>query len=471
MAEPVLSRIRRDLAERRFSSAERLCRKALRLAPNDPEPLVLLGITQLLAGDPATALKTLRRAPATHAQAQIHLAAALRQTGATRQAADTLQSALALIPPAPALLTELAHLQSELEHFPQAEHTYRAALSLDPANPLAARGLGNALAQQRRLPEARAAYRQAHAARPDWPSPLFHEAILDLLEGDYPAGFRRYEHRLSEPALQSDRILRTAPAWRGHPDPAGKTILLYDEQGFGDTFLFARYIPLLAARGATIILELRPALIPLFEHHPAIHRLIPRGAPPPPHDLQCPLPSLPLAFATTRATVPWSGPTLHAPEPLIAAWRARLPATRPNIALTWSTNRQPAYRSMPLATLLPLLTPTATFHALQKDPTEAETALLATHAITNLSPHLTDFAQTAAALCAMDLVITVDTAIANLAGALARPTLVALPHLADWRWQFTGSQTPWYPTARLFRQPAPGDWPSVVAQLQSALPP
>ncbi len=432
--------------------------------------MALLGITQLLAGDPAAAIKTLRRAPATHAPARIHLAAALRQTGATHQAADTLQSALGLIPPDPALLTELAHLQSELEHFPQAEATYRAALTLAPTNAIAIRGLGNALAQQRRLSEARTAYRQAHAARPDWPSPLFHEAILDLLEGDYPSGFRGYEYRLSEPALSSDQRLRSAPAWRGEPALAGRTILLHDEQGFGDSFLFARYIPLLKDSGATIILELRPPLMPLFRNHPDIDQIVPRGAPSPAHDLQCPLPSLPLAFGTTLQTVPWSGPYLCAPEPLAAEWRARLPTGWPKIGLTWSTNRQPAYRSMPLDTLLRLTDPGAAFFAIQKDASGADIAMLATHNITDLSPHLHDFGHTAAALAAMDLVITVDTAIANLAGALGRPSCIALPHLADWRWQAAGDRTPWYPTARLFRQHSPGDWHSVIARLQAEIP-
>jgi Flp pilus assembly protein TadD len=466
---PGLLPIHDALASRRFAVADRLCRKALRRNPADAEALALLGITQLLSGEAAAAVKTLRRVPLPHPQAQIHLAAALRQTGATGAAADTLQAALALIPPDAGLLTELAHLQAELERFSEAEASYRAALDLAPGNAVAARGLGNALAQQRRLAEARAAYRQAQAARPDWPSPLFHIGVLDLIEGDYAAGFRGYEHRLAEPALLADRIDRAAPAWRGEVALAGRTILLHDEQGFGDTLLFARYIPLLAARGARIVLELRPPLIGLFERHPDLAAIVPRGAMAPAHAYQCPLPSLPLACGTTLQTVPWSGPYLQPPAGLAAEWRARVGAGAPRVGLTWSTNRQPAYRSMPLDTVLRLIHPGAAFFAIQKDRSAAESALLAAHGVIDLSASLHDFGHTAAALSAMDLVITVDTAIANLAGALGRPTWVALPHLADWRWGEAGEGTPWYPTARLFRQEAPGDWLGVMARLRDEI--
>ena len=506
--EALLRKAGEELELGRYAAVERCCRKALRLAPGDAAALRLLGLGQLRDGDAGTAVMTLRRAAAAapadaecqlalglaaraagrlaeaidafrhaltidprFAPAQVHLGLTLRRSGAPGPAAEALTAALPMLPRDAGLRTELGHVLSELQRFADAEASYRAALALQPGLAVASRGLGNALAWQHRLDEARMAYRAARAAQPGWTSPLFHEAILDLMQGEYAAGFALYEHRLDEPALTADRIARVAPRWRGNSDPAGRTILLHDEQGFGDTFLFARYVMLLAARKARIVLEVRPPLVRLCAAMAGSIRVVARGKATPAHDLQFPLPSLPLAFATTLASVPREVPYLRAPAGLAAQWRDRLAGTRPLIAVTWATNQVPAYRSMPLRTLARLFDGVAArFVALQPALQPDEEAVLAEHPnVHRLGATLEDFADTAAVLEAADLVISVDTAVANLAGALGRPVWVALPYLADWRWGAAGDRCAWYPTARLFRQPAPGDWDSVIDALRTAL--
>jgi hypothetical protein len=404
-------------------------------------------------------------APA-YVPALTHLAHALRQAGQRQDAIAVLQAAEALRPQDPDLRIARGNLLFDLMHFAQAEAAYRAALAIAPGNAAAARNLGNALAWQHRFAAASDAYRAAQRARPDWPSPGFHLAVLDLLHGNYAAGFRGYENRLAEPALAASRIDRARPAWRGKTDPAGKTILLHDEQGFGDTFLFARFIPILAGRGARLVLQVRPDVLPLLAAMPGVAEAVPATDPPPPHDLHCPLPSLP--FALGIETPPSTVPYLTAPEEARA--RASLPTRRPRIALTWTAGPAPAHRSLPLRLLAPLLAFDAAFIPVQKDITAPDAAFL--KAFPNVhppGPALADFSATAAILAKSDLVITVDTATANLAGALGRKTWVALAALADWRWGLAPEATDWYPTARLFRQDTPGDWTHVIAAMRAAL--
>ena len=265
------------------------------------------------------------------------------------------------------------------------------------------------------------------------------------------------------------------PHWRGDFPLAGKTILLHAEQGLGDTLHFARYVPMVARLGASIVLEVQKPLVPLLASLPGVTRILAQGEALPDFDCHSPLLSLPLAFGTTFETIPRDVPYLAVPPERIAAWRSGLePAALPRIGVVWAGNPANAFdrrRTMPLRHLLPLLrAPGVKFFALQKDLRPGDRELLAElPEVTVLSERLTDFADTAAVVSMLDLVITICTSTAHLTGGLGRPMWVTLPFSSDFRWFRHRPDSVWYPTARLFRQPKIGDWDSVVAEVRDAL--
>jgi hypothetical protein len=264
------------------------------------------------------------------------------------------------------------------------------------------------------------------------------------------------------------------PLWLGDQSLDGKTILLHAEQGFGDTLQFVRYAPLFAGRGVSVILEVQPELARLLAPLPGVAAVIARGKPLPRFDFHCPLLSLPLAFATELATIPAHIPYIAPADQDVALWRERLPRRRPLIGLVWSgerTHDNDRNRSLCLETLLPLLrTLDVSFVSLQHEVRDADRALLQEQsAVVHIGDRLRDFADTAAAVSLLDAVISVDTAVAHLAGAMGKPLLLLLPFGADFRWLRERNDSPWYPTARLFRQPAFGDWASVIEALRREL--
>jgi hypothetical protein len=272
--------------------------------------------------------------------------------------------------------------------------------------------------------------------------------------------------------LASQRRNFAAPLWLGQDALGGKTILLHAEQGFGDTIQFMRYVPRVAGRGAkTIFLEVQRELVPLFSGLAGVEAVIARGAPLPQFDVHCPLLSLPLAFATELATIPADIPYIAPPDDKVALWRHRLPRRRPRIGLVWCGDRghdNDLNRSLRLETLRPLLdVPEVLFVSLQREVREQDAQLLHGQAnVLSLGTEFCDFADTAAAIAGMDAVISVDTAVAHLAGAMGKPLFLLLPFAADFRWLRERADSPWYPTARLYRQPRFGDWDSVIATLR-----
>jgi hypothetical protein len=255
---------------------------------------------------------------------------------------------------------------------------------------------------------------------------------------------------------------------------AGKTILLYAEQGFGDTIQFVRYLPMLAARGAKIVLEVPDSLMPLIGAVDGVIAMISRGQPHPPIDLHCPLMSLPRAFGTTLATIPATVPYLRTPAERVEAWRARLPASgKLRVGLVWSgkpTHRNDHNRSIAFERLAPLLAvPNIDFVSLQRDVRETDAAALRNAAVLRPDLDQADFADTAAIIETLDLVIAVDTAVAHLTGALAKPLWLLLPLCPDWRWMLECDDSSWYPGSRLFRQPRIGDWDSVIPRVAEGL--
>jgi tetratricopeptide (TPR) repeat protein len=339
---------------------------------------------------------------------------------------------------------------------------FQAALAQDPDFVEAANHLGGAMLALDRLEEAQYWFTYALARAPDHAQARFGTAMALLAQGDFAQGWPAYEARLQDTPPQSP-----APRWDGSTQIAGRSILLLAEQGLGDTIQFARYATLLRQRGARILLQCPPTLAGLLA--PVVDAVVPPGAPPPPHDLHAPLMSLPMALDTRLDSIPAETPYLHPDPARKQLWAARIgPATRPRVGIAWAGS--PAHpeddlRSLPATLLLDALAGAAVeLHAVQPEDHAVAGLDIVTHGAA-----LTDFTETAALLAQLDLVITVDTSVAHLAGAMALPTWVLLQFSADFRWLRGRDDSPWYPGMRLFRQTAPGDWSGVLAAVASAL--
>jgi tetratricopeptide (TPR) repeat protein len=360
-----------------------------------------------------------------------------------------------------------------LRRFAEARGSYERALAIRPLYAAARNNRGITFIETRRFDEAIADFHRALAIRPNFSDALFNEAMCRLLTGDFARGWGAYECRWSSTeSIGVDRGF-TQPMWRGE-DIAGKTILLHPEQGLGDTLQFCRYAPLVAARGARVILEVQKPLRAIANTLAGPAEIVTSGQAPPPFDWHCPLLSLPLAFATRFETIPAGVPYLHPSPDAVAHWTARLgPLRRPRIGLAWSGRAQHKndyLRSTNLRALSPLFELDATFICAQKDIRADDAAIMRERGdILDFGDELNDFTDTAALMANLDLVIAVDTSVAHLAGALGRPLWVLLPYTPDWRWLVDRDDSPWYPTARLFRQDATRDWGPVIAQVRIAL--
>ncbi len=425
---------------------------ALELRPDDPETLTNLGIAY---------------------QAQ----------GRLDEAAASHQRAIGLRPDFPEAHYNLGNVRWEQERPDDAAACYRRAVELRPDYAEAHANLGNALRRQGRLDAAVASYRTAIGLQPDYVDAHNHLGMALLASGDLAEGWVEYEWRWQTAQMLRDRRPFTQPQWRGEP-AEGRTLLVHAEQGFGDTLQFCRYAGLAAERGLRVIVEVQPALARLCRSLRGVAQVIARGAPLPAFDLHCPMLSLPLALGTTLATVPGATPYLHADADQVEAWRTRLAAMddpRPRIGLVWAGNPRkllPVWealarrRSIAPERFAPLFQVSgAHFFSLQKDGPAAPSEF----PLTDVMAEMTDFADTAALIANLDLVISVDTAVAHLAGALGKPVWVLDLYDPCWRWMLGREDSPWYPTLRLFRQPDPGNWQAVIervaAELRDVMPP
>ena len=292
--------------------------------------------------------------------------------------------------------------------------------------------------------------------------------------GDFAAGWRAYESRWHVGWLASQRRDYGAPLWLGKDSLDGKTILLHAEQGLGDTIQFLRYAPLLAAQGATVVLEVQQPLVRLLSNVCGVAKIFARKERLPHFDFHCPLLSLPLACGTTLETIPAKIPYVAPLQADVAQWHARLPRQRPRVGLVWSGERShdnDLNRSMRFEALLPLLDlPGVSFASLQHEVRDEDKALLGARCdVARIGAEFGDFADTAAAVAALDGVIAVDTAVAHLAGAMGKPLFLLLPYAADFRWLRGRCDSPRYPSARLIRQPQFGDWDGAIRLLRREL--
>jgi tetratricopeptide (TPR) repeat protein len=391
-----------------------------------------------------------------------------------REALACFERVLARCPQHADALGNRGNTLLRLNRVEEAVAAYDRLLELAPNNaPL----LANRAAALRRLDrpeEALASARKALAIKPGFAQARFVEAVARLSLGDFATGWQAYEARWHVGWLASQRRDYGAPLWLGKEPLDGKTILLHAEQGLGDTIQFVRYVPLLAAQGASIVLEVQEPLVRLLSGMSGVAKIIARKEPLPPYDFHCPLLSLPLACATTLATIPADVPYLAPAHADLARWQARLPAQRPLVGLAWSGERShdnDLNRSLRLETLLPLFdSPGVGFVSLQHEVREEDRALLQSRSdIAQIGGEFTDFADSAAVIAALDAVIAVDTAVAHLAGAIGKPLFLLLPYAADFRWLRERGDSPWYPSAQLMRQPRFGDWDAVVGRLRQDL--
>jgi hypothetical protein len=354
--------------------------------------------------------------------------------------------------------------------------SYDRALALDPTDAMAHYNRALSLQDCCRWREALASYDQALAIDPAYADAHYNRSLALLFLGDFESGWRAYEWRWKNARrLNIGEALNCAqPLWLGGESIAGKRLLLHSEAGLGDTIQFCRYAPLVAASGATVILQVQAPLVGILKSLEGVSALISTGGPLPPFHCHCPLMSLPLALKTTAGTIPASPNYLHGDPASVARWRTLLgEPSRRRVGLVWSGNLQNTIdrrRSIRLSDWMPHLPPDFQYFCLQKDVREEDREVLETSEnIFSFDDDSMNFADTAALCECMDVVVSVDTSVAHLSGALGRPTWILLPHVPDWRWMLDREDTPWYPTAKLYRQKAAGDWNEVFARVAADL--
>jgi tetratricopeptide (TPR) repeat protein len=462
-------------------------RTAIALDPRSPEAHFDLALTLESLGRVSEAIPLLRRTIELEPQfpdSYLHLAADLQQQSGgapAPQAIDLCRRAVEIDPENPdahqllgAFLVGRRELDDAERHLLEAIRLADDAEDPDAMRRVTYGNLGVAYACRNRFDDALAAYARVLDLDPNNGEAHWNRSQLLLTLGDFRRGWQEYEWRWQCEPQKSARRHFPVPEWNGD-DPTGRTILVHAEQGLGDTIQFCRYVPLLAARGARVLFLCPPELRTLMSSLQDISELLSDANSLPAFDLHAPLLSLPRLFGTmSNNQIPASVPYLRAEAQRVEAWKKRLGHSRPlRVGLVWAGNPghlNDAARSLALSQFAPLaaLSGKVEFFSLQKGPRAAQTAA-APLPLTDFAPNLHDFADTAALLENLDLLITADTGAAHLAGALGRPVWCLIPFRPDWRWQIGRDDSPWYPSMRLFRQPAIGDWPSVIERVAREL--
>ena len=384
-------------------------------------------------------------------------------------AAAAYERALALQPDSVAAWHGRGNVLREIKRDDDALAAYDKALALDPGFTDAWHGRGNALYAMRRDAEALSCFDKAISLNKDFAQAYYGKSLVKLTLGDYEEGWKLYEWRWRSQLANSPKRDFGRPLWLGDRNIENKTILIHAEQGLGDTIQFYRYLRLFDPQTCRIVFEVPPALLSLLREQNQEMQIIARGDSLPDFDLQCPLMSLPLAFRTTLRTVPAEVRYLFASEEKREKWRARLgEKSKARVGLAWSGNLHPdPARSIPLGKLLPLLSEEVEWHSLQKEVCEEDREHLVRTG--RVVEHSADFSNTAALISEMDLVISIDTAAAHLAGALGKEVWIMLPYHADFRWLRDRHDCPWYPTAKLFRQTKNNEWGDVIDEVAEQL--
>jgi tetratricopeptide (TPR) repeat protein len=462
--------------QKQFDEALKSYDRAIALRPDYAEALINRGaaLHELERSDEA--LKSFERALAAepdNVEALTNRGVVLHNLARYDEALANHEHAIAVRPCDAALLNNRGVTLHKLRRLEEALASHDSALASGPDYAPALANRGITLYDLKRFDEALASYSQAIALCPDYADAHFFKSLSNLVTGDLERGWIEYEWRRKAPSARITERDFPQPLWIGEDDIARKTILLHSEQGFGDSIQFCRYVPLIAARGARVVMEVEEPLCELMTGLAGATRVIAKGDALPEFDIHCSLPSLPLAFKTRLETIPSSAPYLTAPKQALEYWGALLGAKRSlRIGLAWTGNAKHVRdreRSMRLRDLLPLLDIDATFVSLQKEVRAGDAETLTTCNMLRFGQELADFSDTAALISQLDLVISVDTSVAHLAGALGKPVWILLTHVPDWRWLLNRDDSPWYPSARLFRQHETREWGSVITRVHEAL--
>lgn len=411
-----------------------------------------------------------------HAESLHGAAMSLVQIGEPERALERMARLVARYPRVAEVHYNRGTLLGSIGRYDEELAAYRDAIALKPNFVRAYVNLGVALRDLQRFDEALQQFRKALSIDNNDAGARTNRAQTNLLLGEFEHGWRDYEWRWRDGTMSHG--LPDATLWTGKPPLKDKTVLVHFEQGFGDTLQFVRFVDRLKVLGARVVLRVQDALLPLLRDHPGADDVIGEAASLPSFDYHIPTLSLPFALKLRANDLGMASPYLHADAALVAQWDGLFgeSSERPRVGIVWSGSRSHLNdhnRSIPLAQLKPLFTANAMFVSLQNDLRERDRLvfeeLLQQGALHDVSARLNTFADTAALIEHLDLVITVDTAVAHLAGALGKPVWIALPFTPDWRWQLNRDDSPWYPQMRLFRQARRGEWADVVAKLRSEL--
>lgn len=457
---------------------------ALRLAPDVPDLWSLHGEALVGAGRCQDAVASFERALSRGAEGaglRLHLGLALWGLGRDEDALVQFERAIALEPTLAQAWANRGVIFRRLDRHAEALESLSRAIALDPADAGHLFNRGVVLTDMGRLDEACADLEAALERAPDFRRARMSAAHAHLALGRFDRGWDLYEARWQGPEGYGTP---TAPMWDGKAPLAGKTILLRAEQGLGDTLQFCRYAALVKGLGARVVLEVQAPLVRLMGSLGGVDEVVETSASPPPADCHALLMSLPCAFGTRLETIPGRTPYLHADPADVARWEAKLgPRTRPRVGLVWSGGSRVeadqrwinGRRNVALERLAPLKGAAVDFVSLQKgEPGAGELRALKARGwegpdILEVMDEVTDFADTAALAQTLDLVISVDTSTAHLAGALGKPVWLLNRYDSDWRWLTGREDSPWYPSMRLFRQDGVGDWDALVARVRAAL--
>lgn len=425
---------------------------------------------------PARALECLDRAlelDPTRIDILVRRAHVVHRLDRREDALASANRAVAINPQHLSALNMRGMLLDDLGQRSEACADFEKIIAIDPnyADAITNRAILHARAGEFR--QALAAYDRSLSLKPDQPNALYNRSVVRLVLGDWIQGFREFESRWALFPHEASRLRRLAPMWDGQADIKGKTLLLHHEQGYGDTLQLCRFVTAVKRRGADVMIAVPAALRRLMATLPGSPTVVSESESVPRHDFHCPLMSLPMALGITPGTVPASIPYLYADPAISRRWHEQLGVRgRARIGLCWAGRRYPPInhtRDMSLEAVIPLLTLDADFYCLQTELSEEERLCLATHAnIRWFGNQFGDFADTAGLIASLDLVITVDSAMAHLAGALGKPVWVMNRFATCWRWLLERSDSPWYPNLRLFRQPSLGDWAAVVREVHRA---
>ena len=450
---------------------------AIRLAPSMAEAHYNLGnvlaVLERLDESRSALSRAIQLKP-TFAEAYNHLGGVLTEQGKFGEAAIACSRALELRPNFAEAYNNLGNVFEAQGKYAEAISAYHRSLSLSPDLAQAHTNLGSALKEQGRFTEAVAAYDRAIRLEPDDAETHWKLSLSLLRLGDFDRGLREYEWRWKRKEAGSLQSF-PQPRWDGR-ELNGRTILLHAEQGFGDTIQFARYAPMVAARGGRVLLQCQPELLRVVRGLGCVAEVITRGELLPWFDVHCPMLSLPLTMGTRLESIPVTLPYISVDPLLCDAWALRLgnAVGVTKVGLAWAgspTNTNDRSRSIFLAQFAPMAAArNIMFFSLQKGDAARQAAFPPPGMpIIDHTDELRDFADTAALISHLDLVITVDTAVAHLAATMGKPVWILLPFIADWRWLLAREDSPWYPTMRLFRQNAIGDWPEVISRVANCL--